>query len=157
MAIRWEHLHSYNPQKCFNDHHGRRLGDKRSKWFHMKSHFLWASSCSRYQTTAKVDKITKQKQEKKLNSSLSSRLTKPTVRIRAGVAQSPVQSAPAPLFLDFNALEKKLSFHEYSTSTLKQNSFIMNIKKHQMFHRLWDMMISLGGRVPVNGRAPPDQ
>lgn len=67
-----EHLHSYNSQKCINDHQQREdlggTGDKRltNKIFsRMKLYFPWASSGLKYQTTAKIEKRIKSKLGKK--------------------------------------------------------------------------------------------
>lgn len=120
-----EHLHSYNSQKCINDHQqkGGFGGNERSKTsqYDFVSHeavlpvslklFKMPTNC---QSRAK-DKI---KTRGKKNSSHSSCLTKPAVRIRVGGTKLVCSTKCShPPFPGFQCLgKKKLSFHEYSTS-----------------------------------------
>ena len=126
-----EHLHSYNSQKCINDHQQREdlegTGDKRLTnkiFFHLKPYFLWASSGLKYQTTAKIEKRIKSKlgkKKKKKNSSHSSCLTKPAVRIRVGGTKFFCSTKfSQPPFPGFQCLGK--SSHFMSTVLQNRNS-----------------------------------
>lgn len=115
ISRKQEHLHSYNSQKCINDHQRREdLREHKRQTTTilscMKLYFFWHSSCLKCQPTAKIEK-------KNNNSSHSSCLTKPAVRIRVGgtksVCSTKCSHSPFP---GFQCLGKKLSFHEYSTS-----------------------------------------
>lgn len=151
-----EHLHSYNSQKCINDHQQREdlggTGDKRltNKIFsRMKLYFPWASSGLKYQTIAKIEKRIKSKlgkKKKKFKSFFLSYKARCAHLKWEGQSFSVQQSAPNPLFLDFNALEKALISWVQYFKIETQTSFSMNIqKKHKIFQCLRDWINSLGG------------
>lgn len=88
----------------------------------MKLYFLWASSCLKCQPTAKVEQRIKSKLGKKKNSSHSSCLTKPAVRIRVGGTKLVCSTKCShPPFPGFQCLGKKSS-HFMSTVLQNRNS-----------------------------------
>lgn len=134
----------------------------------MKLYFLWASNCSKCQPTAKVEKRIKIKTNKK---------KKIIIQVILLVLQSPLcasgwegqslsvqQSAPSPLFLDYNALEKALISWVQYFKIETQTSFSMNIQKKRKKKSIKYFKVNKigwthweGVCLPVRYRTPPDQ
>lgn len=135
----------------------------------MKLYFLWASNCSKCQPTAKVEKrikIKTNKKKKNYNSSHSSCLTKPTVRIRVGRTKFICSTkCSQPPFPGLQCLGKSSHFmstvlqdrnsnkfqHEYSKKKEKKKS-IKYFKVNKIGWTHWE-----GVCLPVRYRTPPDQ
>lgn len=154
ISRKQEHLHSYNSQKCINDHQQRDdLGERDKRLTNtilscMRLYFLWASSCLKCQPTAKVEKRIKSKLGKK-NSSHSSCLTKPAVRIRVGGTKFVCSTKCShPPFPGFQCLGKSSHFMSTVLQNRNSNKFQHEYsKKHKIFQCLRDWMNSLGGCV----------
>lgn len=164
ISRKQEHLHSYNSQKCINDHQQKGrfggTGDKRQTTTIlscMKLYFLWDWSCLKCQPTAKIEKRMKSKLGKKKK-----------IQVILLVLQSPLcasgwegqslsiqQSAPTPLFLDFNALEKALISWVQYFKIETQTSFSMNIQKSIKYSNVYES--GWTHCLPVHSRTPPDQ
>lgn len=159
MAIwwKWEHLHSYNSQKCINDHHGRGLGGKKANniLFHMKvilpvslKLFIIPNNCQRRQNYKPI--IGKHKNFKSFFLSYKAHCAK-----EGGSGTVTCSKCSRPSFPGFQCLGK--SSHFMSTVLQHRNKQVSSwTRKHKIFQCLWDMMNSLGGCVPVYGRTPPD-
>lgn len=127
ISRKQEHLHSYNSQKCINDHQQkggfRGPGDKRltnTILSCMKLSFLGASSCLKCQPTAKVKKRIKSKLGNKQTKKFKSFFLSYKARCAHQGGRDKVclldKALPPPPFSWISMPWKKLSFHEYSTS-----------------------------------------
>lgn len=151
ISRKQEHLHSYNSQKCINDHQQRKyLGEGKEKkantiLFCMKLYFLWASSCLKCQPTAKREERIKLKLGKKIQVILFVLQSPLCASWWEGQGLSTQQSSPTPLFPGFQCLGKSSHFMSTVLQNRNSNKFQHEYsRKHKIFQRLWDWMISQG-------------
>lgn len=125
----------------------------------MKLYFLWASSCLKCQPTAKVkDRVKTRKKKKKFKSFFLSYKARCAHQGGRDKVSSVRQSAPTPLFLDFNALEKALISWVQYFKIETQTSFSMNIQKSIKYLNVYKIgWTHWEGASAVPYGTPPDQ
>lgn len=157
ISRKQEHLHSYNSQKCINDHQQREdLGDREIKTnkYHFVLHeavlpvslklFKMPTNCQ----SRDKDKLKTRKQKKKKFKSFFLSYKARCAHQGGRDKVCPFNKALPPPFSWISMPWKKLSFYEYSTSKLKLIQVSAWIfKKHKIFQCFDTSLDEHTGRV----------